>query len=226
MNLFDIMGPIMVGPSSSHTAGAARIGRVARSLLGEEPREAELRLHGSFASTGKGHGTHQALIAGLLGLAPDDPRLPDSFRLAEERGLRFTFDTCTIRDAHPNSVLIRVTGESGRTVEMGGASLGGGRVRVFEVDGMECTFSGELPTLVIHNTDQPGCVSHATGVLAKMGVNVATLQLNRGSRGGVAVMVIECDKAVSPKVVEEIRALPAIQRVTCYIPEGQEETAS
>ncbi len=225
MNLFDIMGPIMVGPSSSHTAGAARIGRVARSLLGEEPREAELRLHGSFASTGKGHGTHQALIAGLLGLAPDDPRLPDSFRLAEERGLRFTFDTCTIRDAHPNSVLIRATGKSGRTMEMGGASLGGGRVKVFQVDGMDCTFSGELPTLVVHNTDRPGCVSHVTIILASTGVNVATLQLNRGSRGGRAVMVIECDKAVPAHVVEEIRALPGIQRVTCYIPEGQEETA-
>lgn len=224
MNLFDIMGPIMVGPSSSHTAGAARIGRVARSLLGEEPRKAELLLHGSFASTGKGHGTHQALIAGLLGMAPDDSRLPDSFRLAEERGLEFHFDTCTLRDAHPNSVLIRLTGSSGRTMEMGGASLGGGRVKVFEVDGMECTFSGELPTLVVHNTDRPGCVSHVTIILASTGVNVATLQLNRGSRGGLAVMVIECDKAVPANVVEEIRALPGIQRVTCYIPEGQEET--
>lgn len=223
MNLFDIMGPIMVGPSSSHTAGAARIGRVARSLLGEEPQEAELLLHGSFASTGKGHGTHQALIAGLLGLAPDDPRLPDSFSLAEEMGLHFTFGTCVLRDAHPNSVLIRVTGRSGRSMEMGGASLGGGRVKVFEVDGMECTFSGELPTLVVHNTDRPGCVSHVTIILASTGVNVATLQLNRGRRGGIAVMVIECDKAVPAPVVEEIRALPGIQRVTCYIPEGQEE---
>lgn len=225
MNLFDIMGPIMVGPSSSHTAGAARIGRVARSLLGEEPQEAELLLHGSFASTGKGHGTHQALIAGLLGFAPDDPRLPDSFRLAEEAGLRFTFGVCALRDAHPNSVLIRLTGKSGRRIEVGASSLGGGRVRVFEVDGMECSFSGELSTLVIHNADRPGCVSHVTIILASTGVNVATLQLNRGSRGGTAVMVIECDKAVPANVVQEIRDLPGIQRVTCYIPEGQEETA-
>jgi len=225
MNLFDIMGPIMVGPSSSHTAGAARIGRVARSLLGEEPREAELLLHGSFASTGKGHGTHQALIAGLLGLGPDDPRIPDSFRLAEEKGLRFTFGECVLRDAHPNSVLIRATGQSGRTLEMGGASLGGGRVKVFEVDGMECTFSGDLPTLVIHNADRPGCVSNVTIILANLGLNVATLQLSRGRRGGSAVMVIECDKVIPVKTVEEIRALPDIQRVTRYIPEGQEETA-
>ena len=224
MNLFDIMGPIMVGPSSSHTAGAARIGRVARSLLGEEPQEAELLLHGSFASTGKGHGTHQALIAGLLGFAPDDPRLPDSFRLAEGAGLRFTFGTCALRDAHPNSVLIRLSGRSGRSMEVGASSLGGGRVRVFEVDGMECSFSGELSTLVIHNTDRPGCVSHVTIILASTGVNVATLQLNRGSRGGMAVMVIECDKAVPANVVQEIRDLPGIKRVTCYIPEGQEGT--
>ena len=111
MNLFDILGPVMVGPSSSHTAGAVRIGRMARSLLGQEPVRAELFLHGSFASTGEGHGTHQALIAGLLGLSPDDDRVPGSFALAEERGLSFTFSTRDLRDVHPNSVLIRLEGD-------------------------------------------------------------------------------------------------------------------
>ena len=190
MNLFDILGPVMVGPSSSHTAGAVRIGRMARALLGQEPVEAEILLHGSFASTGEGHGTHQALIAGLLGLSTDDPLVPRSFELAAERGLRFTFGTIALRDVHPNSALIRLTGARGGKLEVGASSPGGGRIRVFRVDGLDTSFSGELPPLVVHNTDQPGCVSQVTGVLARRGLNVATLQLNRGGRGGSACSIL------------------------------------
>lgn len=221
MNLFDILGPVMVGPSSSHTAGAVRIGRMARALLGQEPVQAELLLHGSFASTGEGHGTHQALIAGLLGLAPDDSRVPASFALAKERGLEFTFGSCALRDVHPNSVLIRLEGAQGGKLEVGASSPGGGRIRVFQVDGLDTSFSGELPTLVVHNTDQPGCVSQVTGVLAGRGLNVATLQLNRGGRGGSAVMVIECDQPIPQEAAQEVRALPGILRVTRYTPEEE-----
>ena len=221
MNLFDILGPVMVGPSSSHTAGAVRIGRMARALLGQEPVQAELLLHGSFASTGEGHGTHQALIAGLLGLAPDDSRVPASFALAKERGLEFTFGSCALRDVHPNSVLIRLEGAQGGKLEVGASSPGGGRIRVFRVDGLDTSFSGELPTLVVHNTDQPGCVSQVTGVLAGRGLNVATLQLNRGGRGGSAVMVIECDQPIPQEAAREVRALPGILRVTRYTPEEE-----
>ena len=225
MYLFDILGPIMVGPSSSHTAGAVRIGNMARALLGQQPVRATLLLHGSFASTGKGHGTHQALVAGLLGLAPDDARVPTSFDLARDAGLAFFFDTVTLRDAHPNSVLITLDGADGRSLEVGAASLGGGRIRVFQLDGLGCSFTGELPTLVVHNTDQPGCVSQVTGVLARRGLNVATLQLNRGGRGGSAVMVIECDNVIYEQAAEEIRTLPGILRVTRYTPQGMEENA-
>ena len=221
MNLFDILGPVMVGPSSSHTAGAVRIGRMARALLGQEPVRAELLLHGSFASTGEGHGTHQALIAGLLGLAPDDSRVPNSFELAKERGLEFTFGSCTLRDVHPNSVLIRLEGAQGGKLEVGASSPGGGRIRVFRVDGLDTSFSGDLPTLVVHNTDQPGCVSQVTGVLAGRGLNVATLQLNRGGRGVSAVMVIECDQPIPQEAAQEVRALPGILRVTRYTPEEE-----
>jgi len=224
MNLFDILGPVMVGPSSSHTAGAVRIGRMARALLGQEPAKAKLLLHGSFASTGEGHGTHQALVAGLLGLAPDDPRVPDSFSLAREQGLSFLFGTCTLRDAHPNSVLITIEGIQGTRLEVGASSPGGGRIRVFRVDGLDTSFSGELPTLVVHNTDQPGCVSQVTGVLARRGLNVATLQLNRGGRGGSAVMVLECDQPIPEETAEEVRALPGILRVNRYTPEYEEIT--
>ena len=224
MNLFDILGPVMVGPSSSHTAGAVRIGRMARALLGQEPAKADLLLHGSFASTGEGHGTHQALVAGLLGLAPDDPRVPDSFSLAREQGLSFIFGTCTLRDAHPNSVLITIEGIQGTRLEVGASSPGGGRIRVFRVDGLDTSFSGELPTLVVHNTDQPGCVSQVTGVLTRRGLNVATLQLNRGGRGGSAVMVLECDQPIPEEAAGEVRALPGILRVNRYTPEYEEIT--
>lgn len=221
MNLFDILGPVMVGPSSSHTAGAVRIGRMARALLGQEPVRATLLLHGSFASTGEGHGTHQALIAGLLGLATDDPRVPLSFELAQEQGLTFSFGTCALRDAHPNSVLITLEGDKGGKLEVGACSPGGGRIRVFRVDGLDTSFSGELPTLVVHNTDQPGCVSQVTGVLSRRNLNVATLQLNRGGRGGSAVMVIECDQPIFEQAAQEIRELPGILRVTRYTPEQE-----
>lgn len=221
MNLFDILGPVMVGPSSSHTAGAVRIGRVARALLGQRPVRAQLLLHGSFASTGKGHGTHQALIAGLLGLAPDDSRVPESFALAQKQGLEFSFGTCELRDVHPNSVLITLEGAEGGRLEVGASSPGGGRIRVFQVDGLDTSFSGELPTLVVHNSDQPGCVSQVTGVLANRGINVATLQLNRGGRGGSAVMVIQCDQPIPTEAAGEIRALPGILRVSRYTPEQE-----
>ncbi len=224
MNLFDILGPVMVGPSSSHTAGAVRIGRMARALLGQKPAKAELLLHGSFASTGEGHGTHQALVAGLLGLSPDDPRVPDSFSLARDQGLSFIFGTCTLRDAHPNSVLITMESIQGTRLEVGASSPGGGRIRVFRVDGLDTSFSGELPTLVVHNTDQPGCVSQVTGVLARRGLNVATLQLNRGGRGGSAVMVLECDQPIPEEAAGEVRALPGILRVNRYTPEYEEIT--
>ena len=221
MNLFDILGPVMVGPSSSHTAGAVRIGLMARALLGQEPVRARLLLHGSFASTGEGHGTHRALIAGLLGLSPDDSRVPDSFALAGERGLEFTFGTCVLRDVHPNSVLIQLEGAQGGALEVGASSPGGGRIQVFRLDGLSTSFSGELPTLVVHNSDRPGCVSQVTGVLAGHGMNVATLQLNRGNRGESAVMVIECDQPIPEEVAHEVRDLPGILRVTCYTPDQE-----
>lgn len=217
MNLFDILGPIMVGPSSSHTAGAVRIGGIARALLGQQPKIATLLLHGSFASTGEGHGTYQALVAGLLGLGPDDPNIPDSYEMARLAGMSFSFENVTLRDVHPNSVLIRMETADGHKMEIGASSLGGGRIEVFQVDGLRTAFSGELPTLLVRNSDQPGCVSHVTGVLADSHINVASLQLSRGGRGGSAVMVIECDQEVPCRTVEEIRALPGIIQVTRYV---------
>ncbi len=214
MTIFDIMGPIMIGPSSSHTAGAARLGRIARRLLGRTPARAEILLHGSFAATGRGHGTDKALTAGLLGMAPDDPRLPQAFDVAREEGMEVTVGSVNLQGAHPNTALLRLTAPDGRALEVRGASLGGGRVRVEAIDGLECTFSGDLPTLIIRNEDRPGQVAEVTGLLSRHGVNIATMQLYRDMRGGLAVMVIESDQPIDRGVKERLASLDGIVRVT------------
>lgn len=214
MTIFDIMGPVMIGPSSSHTAGAARLGRMARRLLGCAPAKAELLLHGSFADTGKGHGTDRALAAGLLDMAPDDPRLPRSFELAGAEGMEVTVGRVNLQGAHPNTVLLRLTAPDGHALEVRGASLGGGRVRVEAIDGLEAAFSGDLPTLIIRNEDKPGQVAEVAGVLSQHGVNIATMQLYRDMRGGLAVMVIESDQPIPRSVVEELRTQDGIVQAT------------
>lgn len=210
MDIFDLIGPVMVGPSSSHTAGAVRIGYVARKLLGEEPKSARITLHGSFAATGRGHGTDKAIVAGLLGMHPDDERIPRSFELAWEQGLDFSFELRELRAAHPNTARLDLTGKSGRRLSMTGASVGGGRIEVRELDGIALSFSAEKPTLIIRNEDQPGSISIVSAVLANIGINIATFHVNRSSRGGQAIMVIECDSPVSQGTVNTIAAMQGI----------------
>ena len=220
MNIFDIMGPVMVGPSSSHTAGAVRIGLITRHLLGSQPVSAQLPLRGSFAATGKGHGTDRALVAGLLDMAPDDPRIPRSFVLAKEAGMELHISTAVLRGAHPNTVLLRVRDAQGREMEVNASSLGGGRVRVNAIDGMEATFTGDYPTLIIRNQDRPGAVAEVSAILSRRQVNIATMQLYRDKRGGLAVMVLESDQPIWDEAVEELRSSPGIVRVTYLDMEG------
>lgn len=222
MNIFDIMGPVMVGPSSSHTAGAVRIGLISRRLLGSQPISAGIMLHGSFAATGAGHGTDKALVAGLLGMQPDDPNIPRAFPLAEQAGMALTIGTVVLRGAHPNTVVLKVTNAQGRTLEINASSLGGGRVRVNSLDGLEASFTGEYPTLIIRNEDRPGLVADVAQLLSDRNVNIATMQLYRDRRGGLAVMVIESDQAIYPATVERLRAHPGIVRVV-YL-DMEEET--
>jgi len=213
LNVFDIIGPVMVGPSSSHTAGAVRIGLITRHLLGSQPAVASLLLHGSFAATGSGHGTDKALVAGLLGMKPDDPRIPDALALAEQSGMAVTFGTVLLQDAHPNTVVLTVTGEEGLRLEVNASSLGGGRVRVNAIDGMEARFNGEAPTLIIRNEDRPGEVAEVTGELSHYEVNIAVMQLYRDRRGGLAVMVIESDQPIPEEAVSRLREKEGIVRV-------------
>lgn len=214
MNLFDILGPVMVGPSSSHTAGAVRIGYIASRLLQDKLIKAEIYLHGSFATTGAGHGTDKALIAGLLGMKPDDIRIPDSFQIAKEQGLSFSFGNKTIKDAHPNTALLLLTGESGRSLEVQAASIGGGRIMIQKLDGIEVNFSSEKPTLIVHNLDQPGHVAEVTSMLSHKSVNIATMQLYRDKRGGYAVMVLETDQGIPKEAIAWLAHLEGILKVT------------
>ena len=152
-------GPVMIGPSSSHTAGAARIATRPRSCWARCRQRRTSACTAAFATTGKGHGTDRALVAGLLGLRPDDPRLPDSFALAEEQGMAFTIHPVELRSAHPNTAVLRLTARSGRELSLKAASVGGGRIRVTEIDGVPADFGGDSNTLIIHNEDTPGCIA-------------------------------------------------------------------
>lgn len=222
MNIFDIVGPVMVGPSSSHTAGAVRIGFVSGKLLGEPVAEVEILLYGSFLATGKGHGTDRALVAGLLGMQPDDERVPFAFEEAKKANMIFSFGEANLKEAHPNSVVLKMKGKSRKQLTILAASLGGGRMKICEIDGMEANFCAEYPTLIIQNLDRPGCVATVTSLLSGLEINIATLQLYRDSRGGDAVMVVECDREVPAESISWLENQPGIKRVTYYSMKEQE----
>ena len=211
VSLLDIIGPVMVGPSSSHTAGACRLGLLARCLVGGTPERALLELHGSFARTGEGHGTDKALVAGLLGFRPDDDRIRTALEIAEREGLDYRFEKTTIADdAHPNTVRATVE-RGGRTAVMVGSSLGAGRVLVTEIDGYPVEVTGNYHTIVLVAEDIPGSIARIAGLLAEDGINIATLRLTRKHRGGDAFMVIEVDDPPDERVGDHIRALPWVR---------------
>lgn len=212
-SIFDILGPVMVGPSSSHTAGAARIGMIARQLFGRQPEKAAVYLHGSFAATGKGHGTDKALIAGLLGMKPDDMRIPDSFEIAKEERMEFTIEPREIKEAHPNTAQIIMDAEGVNTMKIQAYSIGGGRIRVCKLDGIDVNFSGESNTLIIRNVDEPGRIKEVAAALSDAQINIATMQVFRDKRGGYAVMVVETDQIVPREAMEDLESKKGIIRV-------------
>ena len=216
LDIFDILGPVMVGPSSSHTAGAVRIGRMARTLLDGTPVRAEIGLYGSFAETGRGHGTDRALVAGLLGMTPDDLDVPRSFAVAAERGLEFTFRTVQLRSAHPNTAVLDITAEDGHRLALRAASTGGGRIRVEQVNGVNVNFTGDFNTLIVRHHDIPGTLASIARELSKFRVNVANMSLCRDRRGGAALMVLETDQRVSTVPREMVAEIPGVEGVTYY----------
>lgn len=207
VSLLDIIGPVMVGPSSSHTAGACRIGLLARGLVGGTPEKAHVELHGSFARTGEGHGTDKAIVGGLMGFRPDDDRIRTALEIAEREGFAYTFDKTTLEDAaHPNTARITVERGDRRSV-MVGSSLGAGRVLITEIDGYTVDVTGNLHTILLVAGDVKGSIARIAGILAEHNLNIATLKLSRKQKGGDAFMVIEIDEAPGEGVRDELRAL-------------------
>lgn len=218
MDIFDIIGPVMVGPSSSHTAGAARIGKITRNLLGEEPIEAIIELHGSFAQTYRGHGTDRAIVGGLLGFDPDDLRIRKSLDIASQGGLKYTIQKINIRDAHPNTARIKVRGSSGKTVVVTASSVGGGNIVVKDIDGLEVDFTGRSHTIVIPHRDAPGVVAAVTGLLSANDINIGEMKVYRKKRGGNAIMIIEVDQEINDDITKQLNELYNIDQVTILNP--------
>ena len=218
-SVFDVIGPVMIGPSSSHTAGAVRLGRLARAVFGQQPARARITLHGSFASTGRGHGTDLALIAGLLGFAPDDVRIRIADEEARRAGLVVSFVEADLGEVHPNTARLVLSSADGHTVAVQGSSVGGADVVLTAIDDFDVNITGELPVLVVEHRDQPGVIASVSAVLARYGVNIASMEVSRERRGARALMVIETDHEVDAAAtaavaagsgVTEVRAIPRV----------------
>jgi len=200
------MGPVMVGPSSSHTAGTARLGRVAREILDEDPVEVKFFLHPPLAATYRGHGSDFALAGGAIGLNVDDPRIPEALRIAEQMGVDITFSEEDQGDVHPNTVRIEIRGKT-REAEIVGSSIGGGVIEVFKINGFQTRFKGDSPTMLLFYRDRPGMISEVTKIIAEEGINIASLYCSRKQRGKDAFMEIDVDSPVSDAALERICAM-------------------
>ncbi|MGM0878360.1 MAG: L-serine ammonia-lyase, iron-sulfur-dependent subunit beta [Bacillota bacterium] len=206
---FDIIGPVMIGPSSSHTAGAARIGRVARTLFGREPKKAVISLYGSFAKTYKGHGTDVAIVGGLLDFDTFDERIPQALTLAEKAGIEVEFIVENLVTDHPNTVRIRLFDEKNE-LDLVGISIGGGTIEITELNSFKLKLSGEYPAILVVHQDKYGAISGVTNILAKYQLNIGHMEVSRKEKGNMAMMVIEVDQKIEDKVIQEIESLPNI----------------
>ena len=206
ISVFDVLGPNMIGPSSSHTAGAAVIAGVARKLIAPPLKKVEFTLYGSFAKTYRGHGTDRALLGGILGFDTDDVRIRDSFEIARQRGLEFAFiPNETEQDVHPNTADIRMENESGQVMTVRGVSLGGGKMKITRINGVEVDFTGEYSALIVIHQDMPGVVAHITHVLSEHNVNIAFMRLFREARGHTAYSIIESDGTLPESIPAQLQ---------------------
>lgn len=205
--IFDIIGPCMIGPSSSHTAGAARLGYVAYQLSQGRPKSAHVTLYGSFAKTGRGHGTDKAIIGGILGFLPNDPRLRTSLRIVRQMNYDYTVSFSDQEKNHPNTAKIEMETGSGQHYEMIGISVGGGNIEIQEINGMEVSFHNEYPTLLIFHHDQPGAVSIVSNCLSEYNINIAFMKVFRTSKHQKACMVIETDEQIEESLIDKLKNL-------------------
>lgn len=214
-SVFDIIGPRMTGPSSSHTAGAVRLGYIARRIIGADIVSVKFTLYGSFAETGRGHGTDKALIAGILGCLPDDPRISSAYKLARESGVAVDVSLSDEHVDHPNTVRIEAEDVNGVVTEVVGRSIGGGNILITEINGLSVEVTGDYPTLIIQHHDVPGVISDVSRVLAQLNINIAYMKVFRRSRGdSEAYMCIESDNPVTPDMQVILRRLcPAVHNL-------------
>ena len=214
-SVFDIIGPVMIGPSSSHTAGAARIGKVVRSIFGEQPDSVDIYLYESFAKTYRGHGTDIALVGGLLGMEPDDPRLAESLKIAYEEQMEVLFVPKQEKAEHPNSVKILLK-KGKRTLSVTGISIGGGNIQISELNGFKISLSMGTPTYIIVHQDVPGMIAKVTGILSDADINISTMTVTRESKGENAIMIIEVDDPQLDETVAKLVTLPNIYSVNYF----------
>ena len=210
---FDIIGPIMIGPSSSHTAGAARLAEVAATIAGNKIMRAEFLLHGSFSETYKGHGTDKALAAGILNMEPWDENLKNSFEIASEKGIEIIFTPADLGDVHPNTVKFIITKEDGSITMVSGSSVGGGNILIFDIDGQSVEFTGERPTLLTQHRDLPGVISKISSVLFEENINIANMRVYRNEKGKMATMALETDSMITEDAMKRIKKIEEIDSV-------------
>lgn len=216
LSIFEVLGPVMIGPSSSHTAGAARLGRVAALIAAKPFCAVRFGLHGSFWTTGIGHGTRLALLAGTLGIAEDDERLKEAEALARTQGITWDFEEVQLEDAHENTACITFTHTDGSENCIVGSSIGGGRICITEINGMPAEISAEQPTLLIEQNDVRGVISEISTLLAREGINIGVMRVSRTARGQVAFTVLELDEPIPPLLAARLRALPNIRRISVF----------
>lgn len=212
-SVFDIIGPVMIGPSSSHTAGAARIGKTARNLFGKEPTWAKIHLYESFAKTYKGHGTDFALVGGLLGFETDDTRMSKALEIAKEKGMTVEFIEDSAKSDHPNTARLFIGDETDR-MELTGISIGGGKVEVTELNGFRLRLSGNHPAILVMHNDRFGAIASITKILAKHEINIGHMEVNRKDVGKEALMVIEIDQNIEDSVLAELKNADHIVRIS------------
>lgn len=216
--IFDILGPVMIGPSSSHTAGAARLGKIAAQIAGGSFHKVEFLLYGSFAKTYRGHGTDKALVAGVLGMNPDDENLRNSLSIAEKKGLQVEFIEGRAEDVHPNTVKFTFYKDNGTQVTVTGSSIGGGNISIIEIDGEHVEFSGQYPTVIIDHWDRKGMISRISSVFSEAQINIATMRVNRSSRGENAFTIIETDSNVNDDIINKLKNIDEVIRVRAIQP--------
>jgi|SRR5690625_1803003 len=212
-SVFDIIGPVMTGPSSSHTAGAVRIGKAARTLFGKEPTWSKVYLYESFAKTYRGHGTDLAIAGGILGFDTDDERVKNALDIAKAKGISIEFFEDERKVDHPNTARI-IIGNDFEQLELVGISIGGGKVEITELNGFALRLSGNHPAILVVHNDRSGAIASVTQILAKHKLNIGHMEVNRKDVGKEALMAIEVDENISDDVIEELMGADHIIRVT------------